>query len=329
MASSASPASGLLATSARAVAALREGARQLDPAAIREVAQQFEALFLREVLEDVRSAALAGDVLGSKGGDFYQEIFDAQLAAALSRGRGIGLGRMIEAQLLRRTPGGEAVAGPAPGATPGSALPGVPVSQAAQSVAAPHHVPPRPVASTVPPAESGAAGRNGRTAQPALAQGIAASAQEFVTSLLPHAQWAARELGIAPAAVIAQAALETAWGRRTPRHGDGQPSFNLFGIKAGDQWRGPRADVSTLEYVDGVAVRGRASFRAYPSLAEGVRDYVAVLKGSPRYRTALAAGANAREFVSALAQAGYATDPAYAGKLHAILASPLLRVIGP
>ena len=144
---------------------------------------------------------------------------------------------------------------------------------------------------------------------------------------MPHARWAARQLGIAPAAIVAQAALESAWGRRMPRQADGQPSFNLFGIKAGSQWTGARASVSTLEFVDGIAVRGKALFRAYDSVAESVRDYVKLVKGGERYQAALQAGSDAYAYATALTRAGYATDPGYAEKFHAVLDSPLLQGI--
>jgi flagellar protein FlgJ len=159
--------------------------------------------------------------------------------------------------------------------------------------------------------------------------GLGESAEAFVERLLPHARWAAAELGVPTAAIIAQAALESSWGRRMPRHADGRPSFNLFGIKAGSRWRGSSAVVSTLEYAGGVAVRGSAAFRAYDTLEDGVRDYVSTLLGNPRFRRALAPGGSAMDFFAGLAGAGYATDPRYAQKLRSVLASPLLRSLAP
>jgi flagellar protein FlgJ len=313
-----------LAMSPSTLAALRHDARRLEPGAVRQVARQFEALFLREVLSNVRAGALAPDVLGSDQLDTYQEMFDAQLADSMARGGGIGLARMLEKQL----------SGKAPVAAPAAA------PLAAHAVAP--AVAPRPAAAverTVPAAIRPAATRaetSGNAAQ-ASTSGTAdtqsgfspKSAEEFVRQLLPHARWAARQLGIAPAAIVAQAALESAWGRRVPRQADGQPSFNLFGIKAGSQWAGAKAHVPTVEFVDGIAVRGRAQFRAYESLADGIRDYVKFLKGNERYRTALQVGSDAYSYATALARAGYATDPGYAGKIHAVLDSPVLRGIVP
>jgi flagellar protein FlgJ len=104
------------------------------------------------------------------------------------------------------------------------------------------------------------------------------SPAEFVRALWPHAEQAGRELGIDPRAIVAQAALETGWGERQIRDGDGRSSFNLFGIKADERWPGRRVGVTTLEYTDGIALPQRAQFRAYGSLAEGVADYARFLR---------------------------------------------------
>lgn len=304
-----------LATGTRATDALRSGARRLDPAAISEVARQFEAMFLREVLRDMRAGSLAEDVLGSSEGDMYQEMFDAQMASALSRSGGLGLARMLERQLLEhaaRSP--EAADGPARGE---------------EQSAAPGHAPvPAPAVTASLPERGSPVVHRDAPRTPAAAVPVE-SAQSFVERLLPHARWAAEKLGVSPAAIIAQAALETAWGRRMPLTADGRPSHNLFGIKAGASWGGASASAQTLEYADGVAVRGRAEFRAYDSIEEGVRDYVAVLSRNPRFRQALSAGTDALGFVAGLARSGYATDPSYAQKLKAVLASPLLRALAP
>lgn len=136
----------------------------------------------------------------------------------------------------------------------------------------------------------------------------------FVESIWPHAQHAARSLGVDPEVLVAQAALETGWGRSMPKDGDGRPSFNLFGIKAGSSWDGPRVHVSTMEFIDGVPERRREPFRVYGSPAESFADYVALLQRSPRYRQAVEAG-SVEGFAAGLQAGGYATDPHYADKL--------------
>lgn len=149
------------------------------------------------------------------------------------------------------------------------------------------------------------------------------SPERFVASIWSHAQAAARELGVDAKALVAQAALETGWGRRTIRRGDGSTANNLFGIKA-TGWTGERATVNTHEYTNGVRHTERADFRAYGSPAESFADYVRLLKQNPRYRQALESGGDVRRFATALQQAGYATDPRYADKLSAIANGPTI-----
>jgi flagellar protein FlgJ len=148
----------------------------------------------------------------------------------------------------------------------------------------------------------------------------AANAEEFVKQLWPHAQEAAKELGVDAKTLIAHAALETGWGKFVPCNADGTCTFNLFGIKANSQWKGAAAAVHTVEFEGGVAVKKQASFRAYQSPADSFRDYASFLKNSPRYASAVGSGDDAGAFATALQQGGYATDPNYANKLAATAA---------
>lgn len=151
------------------------------------------------------------------------------------------------------------------------------------------------------------------------------SPESFVASIWPQAKRAAAELGIDPKVLIAQAALETGWGKhqiRTPGAGGG--ANNLFGIKAGGSWRGESVRNLTTENVNGAERSELADFRAYASPAESFADYVRLLKTQPRYRDALAAGGDGRRYAAALQKAGYATDPAYAAKITAIAEGPTL-----
>ena len=121
-----------------------------------------------------------------------------------------------------------------------------------------------------------------------------------------------------------QAALETGWGRSEPRQADGQPSYNVFGIKAGRNWTGPTVDATTTEYVNGVAQQRVERFRAYGSYAEAFGDYAKLLGSSPRYSGVVGA-TDATTFARGLQRAGYATDPAYADKLTRIIGGQTLR----
>jgi flagellar protein FlgJ len=158
--------------------------------------------------------------------------------------------------------------------------------------------------------------RSGEAAGAVAAAGAQAPEQQaFLDSIEPWARAAAARLGVAPELVSAHAALESGWGQRPLRNGNGASSHNLFGMKAGSGWRGDVAESATTEYVQGAAVKTSARFRSYPDQASAFQDYAQMLIDNPRYRGALGAGSDAHAFAQGLARGGYATDPAYAAKL--------------
>jgi flagellar protein FlgJ len=159
-----------------------------------------------------------------------------------------------------------------------------------------------------------------RLAQPPLAPGKAAfaSKDEFIAVMLPMAEQAAQKIGVDPRYLVAQAALETGWGKSIIRQQDGSSSHNLFGIKSHNSWEGDSARVLTTEYRGGKAVKEAASFRAYDSYAHSFDDYVSFLQGNGRYEKALASTDKPEQFARELQKAGYATDPQYARKIAQI-----------
>jgi flagellar protein FlgJ len=152
----------------------------------------------------------------------------------------------------------------------------------------------------------------------AVGKSVFSSPQEFVAALLPMAEKAAEKIGVEARYLVAQAALETGWGKSIIRQQDGSSSHNLFGIKTHNSWDGESARVQTTEYKGGKAVKEAASFRAYDSYAQSFDDYVSFLQNNGRYQGALNATANPERFVRELQQAGYATDPNYARKVAQI-----------
>ena len=162
--------------------------------------------------------------------------------------------------------------------------------------------------------------RGRRVAQPPLAKGKSAfaSAAEFIETMLPMAEQAAQKIGVDARYLVAQAALETGWGKSIIRQSDGSSSHNLFGIKAQRGWEGDSARVLTTEYQGGKAVKEAADFRTYDSYQQSFNDYVSFLQGNGRYREALASTENPERFVRELQEAGYATDPNYARKIGQI-----------
>jgi flagellar protein FlgJ len=148
-------------------------------------------------------------------------------------------------------------------------------------------------------------------------------AAAFVQQHTPAAQQAEAATGIPAAFMLGQAAHESGWGRREIRQADGSASHNLFGIKAGADWKGSVAEALTTEVVNGQPVKTVARFRAYASHAESFADYAQLMRSSPRYQQVLAAGQDAAGFASGLQRAGYATDPAYADKLTRVINTAL------
>ncbi len=149
---------------------------------------------------------------------------------------------------------------------------------------------------------------------------------EFLGKFLPAARRAEAATGIPAAYILGQAALESGWGKREIRSADGQPSFNLFGIKA-TGWKGRFAQTQTTEYHEGKAERVSAKFRAYGSYEEAFEDYARMLVSNPRYAAAVKSTASAEQFAQGLQRAGYATDPQYAQKLTSTIRAALKRVI--
>lgn len=145
------------------------------------------------------------------------------------------------------------------------------------------------------------------------------SPEEFIETMRPHAERAAKEIGVDPDLLIAQAALETGWGKRVIKNNDGTNSHNLFGIKASHAWEGDSVNVGSLEYRNGVAKKEVSAFRSYPSFTESFDDYVDFIKNQSRYDGAVENADNSKAYIKGLQQAGYATDPNYANKVMNIL----------
>lgn len=172
------------------------------------------------------------------------------------------------------------------------------------------------------PAGSGAV----TAAAAAGADRAAADPASFAGKLWPVLDKRVAAVGLKPEGVLAQAALETGWGSGVPQKADGTSSNNYFGIKAGADWTGERVAKTTREYTHGVFVNRTEWFRAYPSVAAAVDDYVSLLQ-TPRYSQALADGDSVAGLAGGLQAAGYATDPAYADKIAAVAGSDTFRQV--
>jgi flagellar protein FlgJ len=157
---------------------------------------------------------------------------------------------------------------------------------------------------------------------------VSSTQENFVMMLKPHAEKAAAELNINPDVLIAQVALETGWGKHVIHDKRGENSFNLFNIKAGNQWQGDKVNVSTLEFRDGIAANEKADFRKYSNYADSFSDYVQFMKNNSRYAQVLEKGNDSAAYADALQSAGYATDPEYAKKIKRLLNTDVIKSLG-
>lgn len=135
--------------------------------------------------------------------------------------------------------------------------------------------------------------------------------QDFLNMLVPAAQACQRASGIPASFTLAQAALESSWGERAP-------GCNLFGIKADKAWTGAVVMINTHEVVNGERVAITDKFRCYRTWDECLADRAAFFKNNHRY-DACFFETTGHGWARAAAKAGYATDPAYADKLIAIM----------
>lgn len=161
------------------------------------------------------------------------------------------------------------------------------------------------------------------------------TAKDFVNLYGSFANTIERETGIRAVFILAQAALESGWGKHAP-------GFNFFGIKAGKSWKGKTQLLTTTEVLndpnaefpevlsveqraDGkYRYRVRAYFRAYDSAEESFRDHAALLQRV--YSFALPVKHDADAFADRIASK-YATAPDYAQRLKSVIA--IVRTLRP
>ena len=296
-------------TDFQGLSALRAGARDNSEESLREIAGQFEAIFIQMMLKSMRDANLGEGLMDSDHVKTYQSMFDQQIALDLSKRNSLGLADMMVQQLSRTQEGSTEI----------------PTDGVVANGPVQHALLQETLRRAPETASIDSASRNAPEKTASQNDWRPDSPEAFVKALWPHAQRAADELGTRPELLVSQAALETGWGRHMIRGTDGSNSFNLFGIKADSGWQGERAVTETVEFRDGLMRKERAAFRAYDSLADSVSDYVEFLKSNPRYQEALSSAEDAPAFAQALFEAGYATDPDYAGKINRIMDSQRLR----
>ncbi|EMP6172010.1 flagellar assembly peptidoglycan hydrolase FlgJ [Citrobacter amalonaticus] len=267
-----------------------------DPAAnIRPVARQVEGMFVQMMLKSMREALPKDGVFSSDQTRLYTSMYDQQIAQQMTAGKGLGLAEMMvkqmtqgQAQLTEETP----------------------------------QVPMKFPLETVTSYQNQALTQLVRKAMPKTPQSndepLSGDSKDFLAQLSLPARLASEQSGVPHHLILAQAALESGWGQRQIRRENGEPSFNLFGVKASGNWKGPVTEITTTEYENGEAKKVKAKFRVYSSYLEALSDYVGLLTRNPRY-AAVTTAVTAEQGAQALQSAGYATDPNYARKLTSMI----------
>lgn len=300
--------------------------------ALQESSRQFEALFLQMMLKSMRDATPKSGLLESSQSNLYSEMLDQQWSQQLA-GQGVGLSQQLVQQLQQQVAHNQ----PAKRTTDGTAT---------DTVAGIQRSVPRPLygglsADAVRTLATLETQRNvvvgaARVVSPfragmrAYTESVSASStaysdtsrpaymRNFVQQFTAPARAASAVSGVPAELILAQAALETGWGRQEIPTGNGGNSHNLFGIKANGTWKGATVDALTTEFVNGQVQETVESFRAYPSYHAAFVDYARLISNNPRYAGVVSASTPAQA-AQALQRGGYATDPDYAEKLISIM----------
>lgn len=315
---------------------LKSAENRNDPESLKRVAKEFEQLFMNMMMQSMRKANESfgeDNFTNSKETRFFQDMLDNQLTLEMSKDKGIGIAEVLVRQL-------SGLQSKQSSSSDQPDLSSIPTIDSLRQMLAEADVGRKDIPPGVTKVNAADEARREQTAQTQIPRAIVSSAQsreelpdsfespeEFVAAFAPLANRAAEELGVEPRVLVAQAALETGWGKFISKSEDGNSSYNLFNIKADERWDGDSVNIRTLEYRDGVAQRERASFRSYESYNDSFDDYVEFLKSSPRYEQALSQANDPQAYLGGLQDAGYATDPHYADKVYEISQRPLMLAV--
>lgn len=276
---------------------LRRSARDNSPESIKAAATQFEALFVNMMLKSMRQAGGQDGMFDSEQSKTYTAMLDQQLSQKIAS-RGLGL-----ADALVRQMSNNAVSDAIQGEVPNNALGGLAgidqyLHQQKLSIRA---------ASLL------------ENTKPITSNSNLKHVQAFTEKFAAEAQLASAETGIPAKFMLGQAALESGWGKREIKTIDGSASHNVFGIKAGANWKGKTVEAITTEYINGVPQQRVEKFRAYDSYSDAFKDYAKLITHNPRYQKVMESNDDPARFAQALQKAGYATDPFYAQKLNTLI----------
>ncbi len=319
--------------------------KQGDQNALKETAKQFESLFLKQLLSSMRKVNEVfqdeDSLFNSSSINFYQGMLDEQMSSSLaSTSAPGGIAQLLMDQFGEK-PSNKTYK-TSMNLTANPQVPGV-VNQRFESlINSAREIAKQVVndkAVTVENAEMPlfAPLKNTSVAPVAPIKNEPddfSSPVEFVDFLMPYAKKAASVLGASPQVLLAQAALETGWGKhiinKVTSTNTGEASLksskNLFNIKSGKNWQGETATKSTLEFDGSAFKKEQANFRVYEGFTESFEDFVDFISNNQRYQKVVDSVSDDRHFIRALQDSGYATDPDYAKKIERILNSEFLHV---
>ncbi|WP_312629420.1 flagellar assembly peptidoglycan hydrolase FlgJ [Scandinavium sp.] len=278
----------------RGLDSLKREARTNSAEGLKAAAKQMEGMFVQMMLKSMRDATMKDDLMHSQSSDMFTSMYDQQISQDIASRGSLGFADMMVKQLGGEVDAKPVTKGVAP--APYSLLPG---QQKIINSAPMQRAP-------------------GAVEQITSAVTGSGDNQSFISRLLGPAISVAKKSGIPHQLIIAQAALESGWGNREIPTANGKSSHNLFGIKATPDWQGESTEITTTEYINGVAKKVKAAFRVYPSYSEALADYASLLTQNPRYKN-VARSSSPETAAHALQKGGYATDPSYARKLIQIM----------
>jgi flagellum-specific peptidoglycan hydrolase FlgJ len=140
---------------------------------------------------------------------------------------------------------------------------------------------------------------------------------DFIATIAPPALESAKRTKIPASFTVAQAALESGWGKSLLA----TRGRNLFGVKAGHEWKGAVLTLNTREFIGGKWVLVEAHWRKYFDWLDSIEDHANFLLFNPRYKPAFAHPMHGEDFAKVVQGCGYATDPNYADKIITVIRS--------
>lgn len=212
---------------------------------------------MQMMLKSMRDALPKDGLFSSEHTRLYTSMYDQQIAQQMTAGKGLGLAEMMVKQMTPEQP------------LPEESTPAAPMKFPLETVV-------RYQNQALSQLVQKAVPRNYDDSLPG-------DSKAFLAQLSLPAQLASQQSGVPHHLILAQAALESGWGQRQIRRENGEPSYNLFGVKASGNWKGPVTEITTTEYENGEAKKVKAKFRVYSSYLEALSDYVGLLTRNPRY----------------------------------------------